>query len=120
MNLLIQTRGLHTFTVGFFGFLGCREPNKPGKVEKMGNLQVTPLHREHRREGAGLLRGRGVREMSLSTEKAGSGSSFKGTLCGSESQTCAKDSHRGDVEIHSHRGTQPDGDPGKEETMRGE
>lgn len=62
--------------------------------------------------------------MSFSTEKAGSGASFKGTLCGSESQTCAKDSHRGDVEIHreihSHRGTQPDGDPGKEETMRRE
>ena len=24
------------------------------------------------------------------------------------------------TEIHSHRGVQPDGDPGKEETMRGE
>lgn len=72
MNLLIQTRGLHTFTVGFFGFLGCREPNKPGKVEKTGNLQGTPLHRGHRREGAGLLRKRRVERMSFVIEKVGS------------------------------------------------
>lgn len=31
----------------------------------MGNLQVTPLHRRHRREGAGLLRFWGVGEMSF-------------------------------------------------------
>lgn len=60
------------FTVGFFGFLGCREPNKPGKVEKMGNLQVTPLHRRHGREGAVLLRFWSVGKMSLLMEKAGS------------------------------------------------
>lgn len=72
MNLLIQTRGLHTFTVGFFGFLECREAGKAGKGEKMGNLQGTALHRRHRREGAEVLRFWGVREMSFDIEKVGS------------------------------------------------
>lgn len=34
-----------------------------------GNLQVTPLHRGHRREGAGLLSFWGVGEMSFVIEK---------------------------------------------------
>ena len=72
VNLLIQTRGLHTLTVRILGFLECREAEKAGKVEKMGNLQVTPLHRRHRREGARVLRKRGVGRMSFSTEKVGS------------------------------------------------
>lgn len=98
VNLLIQTRGLHTLTVRILGFLECREAGKAGKVEKMGNLQGTALHRRHRREGAGLLRKRGVREMSLLMEKAGSDWSFKVTFYRSESQSCVKDSHRGDVD----------------------
>lgn len=72
VNLLIQTRGLHTLTVRILGFLECREAEKAGKVVFGRNLQGTALHRGHRREGAGLLRGRGVREMSFSTGKAGS------------------------------------------------
>jgi hypothetical protein len=72
VNLLIQTRGLHTLPGDFFEFSGCREARETGKVEKMGNLQVTPLHRGHRREGAVLLRKRGVGRMSFSTEKVGS------------------------------------------------
>jgi len=76
VNLLIQTRGLHTLTVRILGFLECREAEKAGKVEKMGNLQVTPLHRGHRREGLILLRFWGVGEMSLVIEKVGSGASF--------------------------------------------
>ena len=72
MNLLIQTRGLHTLTVRILGFLECREAEKAGKVEKMGNLQVTPLHRRHRREGARVLRFWGVGRMSFVIEKVGS------------------------------------------------
>lgn len=72
MNLLIQTRGLHILPDPFSDFSECREEGKAGKGEKMGNLQVTPLHRRHRREGAGLLRFGGVREMSLVIEKVGS------------------------------------------------
>jgi hypothetical protein len=98
VNLLIQTRGLHTLPGDFFEFSGCREARETGKVEKMGNLQGTALHRRHRREGAGLLRKRGVREMSLLMEKAGSDWSFKVTFYRSESQSCVKDSHRGDVD----------------------
>lgn len=33
VNLLIQTRGLHTFTVTFFDFSGCREGGKPENGE---------------------------------------------------------------------------------------
>lgn len=47
VNLLIQTRGLHTLPGDFFEFSGCREARETGKVEKMGNLQGTPLHRRH-------------------------------------------------------------------------
>lgn len=72
MNLLIQTRGLHTFTVSFSDFSGCREAGKLGKVEKMGNLQVTPLHRGHSREGAVLVSFWGCRGMSFVMEKVGS------------------------------------------------
>lgn len=64
----------------------------------MGNLQVTPLHRGHRREGAVLLRFWSAGEMSLLMEKAGSDWSFKVTFYRSESQSCVKDSHRGDVD----------------------
>lgn len=71
VNLLIQTRGLHSFPVTFFDFSGGQEPHKPGKIEKLGNLQGTPLHRGHRREGAVLLRKRGVGEMSFVIEKVG-------------------------------------------------
>lgn len=101
VNLLIQTRGLHTLLGDFFEFSGCREPHKPGKGEKMGNLQVTPLHRGHRREGAVLLRFWSAGEMSLLMEKAGSDWSFKVTFYRSESQSCVKDSHRGDVDTQS-------------------
>lgn len=72
MNLLIKTRGLHSFLGDFLEFSGCGEPNKTGKVEKMGNLQVTPLHRRHRREDAGVLRFWDVGRMSFVIEKAGS------------------------------------------------
>ena len=72
MNLLIQTRGLHTLTVRILGFLECREAGKAGKVEKMGNLQGTALHRRHRREGARVLRFWGVGRMSFVIEKVGS------------------------------------------------
>lgn len=102
---MIQTRGLHTLTVRILGFLECREAGKAGKDEKMGNLQVTPLHRGHRREGAGLLRKRGVREMSLLMEKAGSDWFFKVTFHRSESQSCVKDGHSPVLitEIQRHR-----------------
>ena len=79
MNLLIQTRGLHTLTVRILGFLECREAGKAGKVEKMGNLQGTALHRGHRREGAGLLRKRGVRGNVFCDREAGIGMMMKGT-----------------------------------------
>lgn len=72
MNLLIQTRGLHTLPGDFFEFSGCREARETGKVEKMGNLQGTPLHRRHRREGAVLLGKLGTWEMSFVIEKVGS------------------------------------------------
>lgn len=36
--------------------------------------------------------------MSLMIEKVGSGAYFKATFYRSESQSCVKDSHRGDVE----------------------
>lgn len=72
VNLLIQTRGLHTLPGDFFEFSGCREPHKPGKGEKMGNLQGTALHRGHRREGARVLRFWGVGRMSFVIEKVGS------------------------------------------------
>lgn len=47
VNPLIQTRGLHTLTVTFFDFSGCREARKAGKVVFGRNLQGTALHRRH-------------------------------------------------------------------------
>jgi hypothetical protein len=94
VNLLIQTRGLHTTKLPGREFFRKKVAKKAENGVWGGNLQVTPLHRGHRREGAGLLSFWGVGEMSFVIEKVVSGASFKTTLCGSESQSCVKDSHR--------------------------
>jgi hypothetical protein len=80
VNLLIQTRGLHTARFSFFDLFRVSGGGKAGKVEKMGNLQVTSLHRRHGWEGAGLLRFWGVGEMSFDIEKVGSGVAFQSHL----------------------------------------